>query len=124
MANRMRIPVRRETQRAAQSRPSPRIPSARRAIDEAAGSPAPSSIEDTLQSSGRPLDACTRAFMEPRFGRDFSSVRVHSGPIAERSAQDVNAHAYTVGKNIVFAAGQFAPGTQEGRRLLAHELAH
>jgi hypothetical protein len=62
--------------------------------------------------------------MEQRFGHDFSGVRVHSGATAEQSARDVNARAYTVGHNIVFGAGQFAPITHEGRRLIAHELAH
>jgi len=62
--------------------------------------------------------------MEPRFGHDFSQVRVHSGAVAEQSAQEVNANAYTVGHNIVFAAGRFAPQTQEGQRLIAHELTH
>ena len=62
--------------------------------------------------------------MEQRFGHDFSQVRVHSGGAAEQSARDVNANAYTVGHNIVFGAGQFAPETHEGRRLLAHELTH
>jgi hypothetical protein len=62
--------------------------------------------------------------MEQRFGHDFSRVRVHWGAAAEQSAQDVNANAYTVGHNIVFGTGRFAPGTHEGRRLIAHELAH
>ena len=62
--------------------------------------------------------------MEQRFGHDFSRVRVYSDREAEQSAQDVNANAYTVGQNIVFGAGRFAPATLEGRRLLAHELAH
>lgn len=62
--------------------------------------------------------------MEPRFGHDFSKVRVHSGAAAEQSARAVNAHAYTVGQNIVFGAGMFAPATAGGRRLLAHELTH
>jgi len=62
--------------------------------------------------------------MEPRFGHDFSQVRVHSGSDAEQSAQDVHANAYTVGHNIVFGTGRFAPGTYEGRRLIAHELTH
>ena len=62
--------------------------------------------------------------MEQRFGHDFSKVRVHSGAPAEMSARDMNAHAYTVGHHIVFAAGQFAPGTQAGQRLIAHELTH
>src|SRR5271165_6780790 len=70
------------------------------------------------------MDASTRAYFEPRFGHDFSRVRVHVGAAAERSALDVNAQAYTVGDDIVFGAGRFAPGTLEGRRLLAHELTH
>jgi len=62
--------------------------------------------------------------MGQRFGHDFSQVRVHTGTAAEQSARDVNAHAYTVGHNIVFGSGRFAPGTHDGRRLLAHELTH
>jgi hypothetical protein len=62
--------------------------------------------------------------MEPRFGHDFSQVRVHSGPVAEQSAREVNANAYTVGRNIVFAGGQYAPHTAEGQKLIAHELTH
>ena len=85
---------------------------------------APPMVHDVLRSPGQPLDAATRAFMEPRFGHDFSQVRVHSGAAAEQSARDVNAHAYTAGHNIVFAAGRFAPQTHDGRRLIAHELAH
>ena len=79
---------------------------------------------DSLRGGGRPLDPATRAFMEPRFGYDFSRVRVHSGATADRSARDINARAYTTGHNIVFGAGRFAPGTHEGRRLIAHELMH
>jgi hypothetical protein len=85
---------------------------------------APPIVHEVLRSPGQPLDPATRAFMEPRFGHDFSRVRVHSGAAAEQSAQDVNAHAYTVGQNMVFGAGRFAPGTREGRRLIAHELTH
>ena len=62
--------------------------------------------------------------MEQRFGRDFSRVQVHTGAAAEQSAQDVDAAAYTVGHDLVFASGQFAPGTPQGRRLIAHELTH
>jgi hypothetical protein len=62
--------------------------------------------------------------MEQRFGYDFSRVRVHAGTAAEQSVLDVNANAYTVGPNMVFGAGRFAPGTQQGRRLIAHELTH
>jgi hypothetical protein len=85
---------------------------------------APSIIHEVLSSSGRPLDRDTRDFFQPRFGHDFSNVRVHSDGTAEQSAREVNAHAYTVGNAIVFGAGRFAPGTQQGQRLMAHELAH
>ncbi len=85
---------------------------------------APAIVHETLRSPGRPLDAATRAYFEPRFGRDFGAVRVHTGPAAEQSTRNVNAHAYTVGHDIVFDAGRYAPGTQEGRKLLAHELTH
>ena len=85
---------------------------------------APPLVHEVLRSPGQPLDAATRAFMEPRFGHDFSHVRVHSGTMGEQSARAINAHAYTVGHDIVFGAGQFAPETHEGRQLLAHELTH
>src|SRR2546423_13678847 len=85
---------------------------------------APASVDRALASPGRPLEPALRQDMEQRFGYDFSRVRVHSGAAAEQSAQDVNAHAYTVGHNMVFGAGRFAPGTHEGRRLMAHELTH
>lgn len=84
----------------------------------------PPSVHDVLQSPGQPLDPATRSLMEPRFGHDFSRVRVHTDAAAERSARDVSAKAYTVERNIVFGKGQFAPQTTEGKRLLAHELAH
>lgn len=85
---------------------------------------APPAVHEVLRSPGSPLDQATRAFMEPRFGHDFSGVQVYSGPAAEQSAEDVHAHAYTVGQKIVFNAGRFAPDTIQGRRLLAHELTH
>lgn len=91
---------------------------------EAARAAAPPSVEQALAAPGRPLDAGVRAFFEPRFGHDFSRVRVHADADAGRSARAVNAHAYTVGRDIVFGAGRYAPGTHEGQRLLAHELAH
>jgi Domain of unknown function (DUF4157) len=135
----------------------------------------PPIVHEVLGTPGQPLDPATRAFMEPRFGHDFSQVRTHahasapvparltidaphdefeqeadrvaqgtmghsSAPIgirhdfsgvrvhtdarAAESAQAVGAHAYTVGHNIVFGVGRFAPGSEEGRRLIAHELAH
>ena len=94
----------------------------RQACGEAA--PAPASVEQVLASSGQPLDPALEQDMGQRFGYDFSHVRVHTGAEAEQSARDVNAHAYTVGHNIVFGAGQFVPEACEGRRLVAHELAH
>ena len=91
---------------------------------EPAASAAPAVVRDVLHSPGQPLDAATRAYFEPRFGQGFSQVRVHTGPSAGQSASDLNAQAYTVGSDMVFAAGRFAPGTQGGQRLIAHELAH
>lgn len=85
---------------------------------------APSSVHGVLQSSGRPLDGATRAFMEPRFGRDFSRVRVHNDATAAATADSIGARAYTVGPHIAFASGQFETATRVGRQLLAHELAH
>ncbi len=83
-----------------------------------------SSVRETLRSSGTPLDAATRANLEPRFGYDFSQVRIHTDAKAADSARDVNALAYTVGRDVVFGAGQYSPGTSAGRILLAHELTH
>jgi len=85
---------------------------------------APPLVHEVLRSPGQPLDQSTRAFMEPRFDRDFSGVRVHTDARAAESAQQVNAQAYTVGHNIVVGAGRFAPETQSGRSLIAHELTH
>ena len=85
---------------------------------------APASVDSVLTSSGRPLEPTLRQDMKQRFGHDFPRVRVHSGGAAEQSVRDVNAHAYTAGNNIVFGPGRFAPGTHEGRRLIAHELTH
>jgi hypothetical protein len=85
---------------------------------------APASVDRVLASPGRPLEATLRQDMEQRFGHDFSRVRVHSGAAAEQSARDVDASAYTVGHDIVFGAGRFAPATHEGQRLIAHELTH
>jgi hypothetical protein len=84
----------------------------------------PSVVYDVLSSSGQPLDIQTRHLMEPRFGQDFSHVRVHTDTQAADSARAVNALAYTVGHNIVFAAGRYEPVSGTGLKLLAHELAH
>src|SRR5262249_38423233 len=81
-------------------------------------------VDEVLRSAGQPLDSATRAFMEPRFGLSLSHVRVHTDAMAADSARAVDAHAYTVGRDIVFGANEFAPTTHRGRELLAHELAH
>ena len=77
-----------------------------------------------LQGGGQPLPQSERAFFEPRFGHDFSQVRVHTDSQAAETASAVNARAFTLGRNIVFGAGQYQPRGSEGRHLLAHELTH
>jgi Domain of unknown function (DUF4157) len=79
-------------------------------------------VYQSLRAPGQPLDGATRAFFESRFRYDFSNVRVHHDLDATASAHELNAHAYTVGNHIVFGSGQFAPATEAGLRLLAHEL--
>ena len=79
---------------------------------------------DQLRGGGRPLAEAERAFFEPRFGHDFRRVRVHIDSGATTTARAIHARAYTAGRDIVFGSGEYAPGTVEGRRLLAHELAH
>lgn len=90
----------------------------------ASGAAAPTGASRATSSSGQPLDAGTRGWMESRLGHDFSRVRVHADANAVESARSLGARAYTVGPTIVFGAGQFAPETPSGRRLLAHELVH
>ena len=85
---------------------------------------APPIVRQTLLAGGSSLSSETRTFMEPRFGHDFSQVRVHTDQDAALSAQAVDATAYTVGRHIVFGPGSYEPGTPRGKRLLAHELAH
>lgn len=85
---------------------------------------APPIVQEVLRSSGQSLDEPTRAYMEPRFAHDFSGVRVHTNNRAAESAREISAQAYTVGSNVVFDTGRFAPNTSDGRRLLAHELTH
>jgi hypothetical protein len=84
----------------------------------------PAIVHEVLRSPGQPLDPATRAFFEPRFGHDFSHVRVHTDTRAAESAQAVNALAYTVGQDIVFASSRYLPTISTGRELLAHELTH
>jgi hypothetical protein len=96
----------------------------RRAVNQNGPEIAPPIVHEVLRSPGRSLDPATRAYMEPRFGYDFSQVRIYTDAKAAESARMVNALAYTAGRGVVFAAGQYAPGTTGGRRLLAHELTH
>ncbi|MCL4705844.1 DUF4157 domain-containing protein [bacterium] len=84
----------------------------------------PPIVHEVLRSPGQPLDPETRAFMEPRFGYDFSHVRIHTDGKAAESARLVNALAYTVGSNMVFASDQYQPNTIIGKQLLAHEMTH
>jgi hypothetical protein len=84
----------------------------------------PPIVHEVLGSTGQPLDTATRALMESRFGHDFRRVRIHSDSRSADSARAVNACAYTVDKDIVFGAGNYAPKTITGQQLLAHELAH
>lgn len=85
----------------------------------------PSIVHDVLnRDPGKPLDATTRAFFEARFGHDFNRVRVHTSTYAAESAAALNAIAYTAGRDVVFGAGQYAPGRSEAQELLAHELTH
>jgi hypothetical protein len=90
-------------------------------VEEGAGD----SVRSVVSSgSGRPLDDDTRVQMETGLGADFSSVRVHTGSEASRSAEAVAATAYTVGEDIVFRDGHFDPASDGGKRTLAHELTH
>jgi len=95
----------------------------RKASSEAGGA-APSIVSEVVNAPGRPLEPSTRGEMEARFGRDFRNVRVHTDTQAATSAQAIGALGYTVGAHIVFGAQQYAPGTQQGKALLAHELSH
>lgn len=76
------------------------------------------------QGGGQALDSVTRSYMEPRFGHDFSQVRIHADTRAATLARSINALAFTVGNSITFGAGQYQPGSASGQKLLAHELAH
>ncbi len=96
----------------------------RAAINPTSRHSAPPIVHEVLRSPGQPLDAATRAFMEPRFGLDLSGVRVHTDRKAAESARAVNALAYTVGASVVMGAGQYDPHGSAGRGLLAHELTH
>jgi hypothetical protein len=91
---------------------------------ETQGSHELDSYVGSLGSSGQALPDSSRQFFEPRFGHDFSNVRIHTDSVAAKSAQSINALAYTTGNNIVFNSGQFSPESDSGKRLMAHELTH
>jgi hypothetical protein len=99
-------------------------------ISQATSSPvgsemtAPAIVHEVLRSPGQPLDPQTRAFFEPRLGYDFGAIRVHTSDAAAESARLVDAKAYTTGTHLAFAGGKYAPESQAGRHLLAHELVH
>jgi hypothetical protein len=81
-------------------------------------------VREALRSPSQPLGAATRAVLEPRFGHDFGRVRIHADQQAGESAQALDARAYTVGPDVVFAPGEYAPGSSSTNALLVHELAH
>ena len=78
----------------------------------------------SMRVGGHPLPESERAFFEPRFGRDFSTVRLHTDSRSAGIARSINARAFTIGRDVAFGAGQYSPGTTSGRRLMAHELVH
>lgn len=91
---------------------------------ESAGEDQRSPVHEVVGSGGRPLDAGVREDMEARLGHDFGDVRIHDDAAAHDSARTVNAHAYTVGSDIVFQRDTYDPGSDAGRVTLAHELTH
>ncbi len=99
-------------------------PELQRDASAAAPDVAPPIVNQTLARSGMPLDAATRAHFEPRFGQSLGHVRIHTDAMAADSAASVGARAYTVGRHIVFGEGQWQPRSEDGQRVLAHELGH
>ncbi|MFZ4506657.1 MAG: eCIS core domain-containing protein [Fimbriimonas sp.] len=104
--------------------PSPVRLQAKRSASGGGEGLAPASVHQVLGKAGVPLDSSVRSVMEPRFGADFSAVRIHRDPEAASSAAEVGARAYTVGNHIVFGERQYAPESRGGQRLIAHELTH
>jgi hypothetical protein len=98
--------------------------SPRASLGETAEKRKTSLVDEQLRSPGQPLDHATRSFMEASLGHDFSQVRVHADNRAAESNRMLNAEAYTVGNHIAFGAASFNPNSEEGRKLLAHELTH
>jgi hypothetical protein len=78
----------------------------------------------SLRGGGEPLPTAARSYFEPRFGRDLSAVRLHTGATAAAAAREVGARAFAVGSDVAFGAGEYRPESSAGRKLLAHELSH
>ncbi len=110
------------------SRSNPSItPLAQRQAEKRESLDAPSDMSSritALQGRGKPLPASIRNFFEPRFGHNFSDVRVHTDGQASELATRLHAKAFTLGSNVVFGSEQYSPETATGKRLLAHELTH
>lgn len=107
--------------------PEEEEPLQRQADDVGGGGQLSSHLEEAihqLHGRGNPLSEPVRSFMEPRFGADFGAVRVHSDSTAHDLARAVNAKAFTVGRDVVFGSGHYAPETEGGKHLLSHELTH
>lgn len=116
----------READRLADTVVKGRFPEKDPSISPASGGAAklPAGVRDVLAQSGEPLGHAERAYFEPRFGRDLSSILIHRQGAAEHSAAALGARAYAHGRHVVFGKGEFAPQTTAGRHLLAHELSH
>src|SRR5258708_18309210 len=104
--------------------PPNRLGSVQPAFGQSGAPAVPNVVKAALLENAQPLDANTRSFFQPRFGYDFSRVRIHSGEAAAESARLLNARAYTVGEHVVLGSPLGTPGALSSRRLLAHELAH
>jgi hypothetical protein len=102
---------------------NPAKPFAQAKGDGAAGDAVSNKIEST-RGGGNPMADSTKSFMENRFGNDFSDVKIHTADYAAQISNDLNAQAFTVGNDIYFNSGKYAPGASDGKRLLAHELTH
>lgn len=106
------------------SKPEPKEKLQRKETDGRVNADATQSVNKVLSYGGKALEKPVRDFMEPKFGRDFSDVRVHTDQQAADSAKSINARAYTSGRNLVFDTGQYNPSSEKGKHLLAHELTH
>ncbi|MET1110387.1 MAG: DUF4157 domain-containing protein [Allosphingosinicella sp.] len=130
MAQRKAAPTKREEKKKPATAPVPTAGTRaqREAAAGAEGGMASASADAAIQAmrSGPAsrLDPATQGFMESRFGRDFSGVRVHHGAKAAEAADAIGARAFTTGNDIFFNAGQYQPNSSSGRQLLAHELTH